>query len=204
MGHFRVTDDKPRLHLNVMGRETMMKRRFFAVIPLSLLSLAACSGSTSKASYPTHKNNNVAHPLPSPSGGTVALDNLGLLDGLYTCSLSNTNLKDQSNNEFNPTFYLSINGKADGSAEVLIADTSEEQGAQLNGGANLKIDGYDVSGTTSSGGAVSLKFSFSVDPATGYENVTGTGTVVLKGKNASNGSAFSNTAKISCDSVWNL
>ena len=73
----------------------------------------------------------------------------------------------------------------------------------MNGSAEMMVSGNTITGYTMDGGAISVNFAFAVDPATGLDSVSGTGTVVLDGQDGS-GQLFSTTGNISCNSVRSL
>ena len=193
-----------------------MKKILFVCLPVLSLALAGCTdgssastvASTGLSSDPPRAQLAVQHPLSAPPGTTVTYDNHGAIDGLYNCSLTNTHLflatsdGSVSSNPYAPQLYLSVNGKSDGKAHVIIAQTSAPDATSTEGSADVTVSGHSIRGTTSEGGAIAVDFSFSMD-ASGYENINATGTVVLNGKDVK-GANYSNTANISCASVWNI
>lgn len=188
--------------------------RIALVAVATAVAIAGCGGDSAAPSiYPAAAKSTISSTLEVPDGDTVTYDDGAVIDGLYNCSLSNTGLNIYAEKSFgtsNPTstayvpqFYMSINGKSNGKAQALLVQTSDPAFSSINGSAEVTYAGLSISGATSTGGSVAVNFAFQMDAATGLDNIVGTGTIVMKGKDSSGG-AFSNTVNISCNSIGEI
>jgi hypothetical protein len=184
-------------------------------ITIGAVLAATAVGPAAPTTYPPFANLAVRNALPIPAGKTLTYDNHGVINGIYNCSLSNTGLNRLSPSstpsnimstgvEYVPQFTLSVAGKSNGKAHVTIAQASAPAvTGDMYGSVEMMISGNSVSGYTMDGGAITVNFAYTPNPATGIDDITGTGTVVLNGQDSS-GQPYSKTANLSCNSVKSL
>lgn len=176
-------------------------KKLFVLLALPLAFIGFACGKANSTSYPAYTVNTNTTPL-STGGKTVKTNNHSVINGTYSCTLSNTGLI-SNGATFAPTFPLAVNGKSDATATAWVAETINPATANLFGKATGTISGYTFSGTTSKNGALNITFSFTPN-ANGYDDISATGTVVLNGNDIVTNLPYSKTANITCSSVWKI
>ena len=133
---------------------------------------------------------------PLAIDSTLALDNSGMLDGIYRCDMTYG-----SDGQSRSQIYVSVNGKSNGDAVFIIGEIEVRSDAYFGWGIGRVADETDgntfhFSGNTSEGESFALTASYQED-----DSVLASGEAVVMFRTAG-GEKVGVKTQLSCQSIW--
>lgn len=156
------------------------------------------AGSACDADYPADATDNpfAGEVDPLALDGTLALDNSGVLDGIYTCDV-----RYGRGGQSRSQIYVSVNGKSNGDAVFLIGEIDARPDAYVGWGIGRVADETDgttfhFAGHTSEGESFTLTATYQADGS-----VLASGEAIVMFRNPAGGKVDVKTL-LSCQSIW--
>lgn len=135
---------------------------------------------------------------PLATDGLLALDNAGVLDGIYVCEMT---YGSDGRSPLKSQIYVSVNGKRNGDAVFIIGEVEARPDAYFGWGMGRVAEETDgdtflFAGQTSEGQPFSLKATFGPD-----DSVLAVGEAIVLFGGAS-GQKVEVKTRLSCQSIW--